>query len=381
MKRFWNLALVVALSLPLAAQRTKIEIDAETPEGQLLQQIGTSEDPAEKLKLLESFADKYPNHNGLPWVYGQLQVFYVKDGQHDKVFPVVEKLLEIDPADAEMAHGALKAAEAKKDPDLIMKWATVTSEAAKKAVKLPKPEDEEEAEAWKYKVDFATQVDTYTEYSIFSTALQTADPAKKLELIAKLAERNPKSQYLPQLVEPKFLAYRQLNDNEKAMGMIDEMIAKNPNNEDYLLFAIDQTFQKKDYDKTLDYAPKAIELLKTKNAPEGMPAADWEGKKKQALGATLWMQGMIESSQSKFVAADKTLREALPYLEGNDQLMASALFNLGLANYKLGSGKTTNTQRILDALKFNQQCAAIKSQFQGQALSNIKAIRSQYRIQ
>jgi tetratricopeptide (TPR) repeat protein len=290
-------------------------------------------------------------------------------------------LLAADPTDAEMAHGGLKAAEAKKDPDLIMKWATLTSEAAKKAAVSKQPTDEDEVEVWKHKVDFAKQVDTYTEYSIFSTALQTQDPAKRLELIAKLAERNANSQYLTQLTETKFLSYRQVNNNEAAMGMVDELIAKQPDNEDNLLYAADQTFQKKQYDKTLIYAGKAIELMKTKAAPQGIAPDAWENKKKQALAATLWMTGMVQSSQNKFAEADKTLRDALPYLEGNDQLKASALFNLGLANYRMGSGKVTNTQRILDALKFNQQCAAIKSPFQGQALSNIKVIKTQYRVQ
>ncbi|MBM3813635.1 MAG: hypothetical protein FJW20_18580 [Acidimicrobiia bacterium] len=363
------------------AQRHKIDINAETPEGLLLQQIGTEEDPAKKVALLEEFSSKYSNHAGMPWVYGQLQPAYLKAGQHDKVFPVVEKLLTFDPSDAEMAHGALKAAEAKKDPDLILKWAVATSDAARKAVASKKPADEDEVENWKHKVDFAKQVETYTEYSLFNTALQTTDPGKKIQLIDKLAERNPQSQYLAQLDEVKFQSYRQLNNTEKAVEVAEALIAKNSTNEDLYLFVADYQFQKKDYDKTQDYGDKLVALMKSKPAPQGVAAADWEKKKTTATGLGLWFKGMSLAAQSKFGPADQVLRDALPFVDDNDQLKAAALFNLGLANYRLGdSAKSPNTQRILDALKFNQQCAAIKSPYQANAQRNITAIRSQYRI-
>jgi tetratricopeptide (TPR) repeat protein len=381
MKKLVVTVLIGCLAVPALAQRHKIDINAETAEGQLLQQIGTEQDPDKKLTLLEEFASKHPAHEGLPWVYGQLQPAYLKAQQYDKVFPVVEKLLAFDPTDAEMAHGALKAAEAKKDPDLIMKWAVATSDAARKAVESKKPEDEDELELWKHKVDFAKQVETYTEYSLFSTAIQTADPSKKIELIDKLAERNPNSQYMPQLDDQKFLAYRQLNNADKAVEVAEKLIAKNPTNEDMLIFTADYAFQKKDYPKALDYSTKVVDLMKAKPAPQGIAAEDWEKKKTTLLGVGLFMQGMINSSQAKYGPADQVLREALPYLESNEQMKAAALFNLGLANYKLGdNAKSPNTQRILDALKFNQMCAAIKSPFQGQAQKNITVIRTQYRI-
>ncbi|HBY61875.1 MAG TPA: hypothetical protein DEH78_18810, partial [Solibacterales bacterium] len=63
-------------------------------------------------------------------------------------------------------------------------------------------------------------------------------------------------------------------------------------------------------------------------------------------------------------------------------LKAAALFNLGLANFRMGEAAKgeAQSQRILDALRFNQQCAAIKSPFQAQAAKNVAAIKSQYRL-
>ena len=79
----------------------------------------------------------------------------------------------------------MKAAEGKKDADAIIKWSAQTPQLAKKAVGNPKAEREE--------VDYAKQVDTYTEYALYLAALQSADPQKVMVLSDSLEKRNPES--------------------------------------------------------------------------------------------------------------------------------------------------------------------------------------------
>jgi hypothetical protein len=91
------------------------------------------------------------------------------------------------------------------------------------------------------------------------------------------------------------------------------------------------------------------------------------------------MTGVIASNQKRWAEADKNLREALPYIQHDRNLSAEALFHLGLANYNLGD-KGGEAQRIIDALRFSERCAAIPGPFQAQARKNIAAIRSQYHV-
>jgi len=372
------LGALLAAATVAFADRTKVDINAETPEGQLLQQIGQESEAAKKRALLEEFVGKHSNHAGILWVYGQLLPLYLEAKEYDKVFPVAEKLLAADPADAEMAHGALKAAEGKQDPDLVAKWAAATSEAARKAVAAPKPSDEEEVENWKRRVDYAKQVDVYSEYSLFNTALQTADPNKKILLAETLLQRNPKSQYAAQVEPTLFLAYRQVNNNDKALEVAERIIARDASNEDSLLFAAYQYFDKKQWDKAVDYSFKVVDVMKAKPAPQGVDAAQWESKKKQVVGSGLWLQGMALGAQNKHVETDKVLREALPYLEANNAMLGPALFTLGLANYRLGEKEIS---RIKDALDYNKRCAAIPGPYQSLAKKNIAAIQAKYRVQ
>lgn len=375
---------VLVLAAPAAAQRHKLTtINAETPEGQLLQQIGTESEEVKKLALLEQFAAQYPNHEGILWVYAQMQPAYLKAQQYDKAMAAGEKLLALDPEDVEMAHGCLKAAEAKKEPDAIKKWAVLTSESARKVAQSKKPEDEDEEEEWKRRVDFAKQLDVYTEYSLYAAALQVTDPRKKIELVETLEQRNPESQYLPQARGQYFLALRQTGDVAKAVEVAEKVLETDQTNEDMLLVAADYYLnQKKDQDKALQYASKLVEVMESRPKPEGMSAEDWEKSKNQKLGYGHWLMGIIYGAQGKHPQADKHLREALPALkdiERNEQLLAAAYFYLGVANFRLGDAGGENS-RIIDALKFSQACAAIKGPYQAQAQKNISAIQSRYRI-
>jgi len=374
---------VLGLVLALWGQdRRKVDINTETPEGQLLQQIGQEQDQAKKTALMEDFTAKHPKHNSAAWVWGQLHAAYVKSNQHDKVFTATEKLMSFDPADGEMAYGALQAAVAKNDPDQIIKWAQSTNDAAKRGVNLPKPANEDDEEMWKYRVEFSKQVQKRAEYELFTGALRTADPATKLKMMDGLTQMSPGSEYVPQLDEQYFLTYRQLGQNDKALAVAEKAAGKNTANEDMLLLLANNAFEKKDNDNVVAYSDKLVAYLKDRPAPQGVNPAEWDKKKNTSMGAGLWLKGMAYASQQKWRETDEALRPAIPMLEGNEQLLGPALFQLGLANYRMGEKGgpkgTADLQKIGDALRYNQQCAAIKGPFQAQAQKNIGVIRQQF---
>jgi len=364
------LILVITAGAALGQRHKLGTVNAETPEGLLLQQIGQTPDESKKLQLMEQFAAQAPKHEAIGWVYEQMQTSYLKAGQPDKALEIGDKLVAMDADDLDAAHQNLKAAEAKKDPDLIRKWSNQTSQIAQKVIQSPQPTDADEVDAWKKRVDFAKQLDTYTEYSLFSGAMQTQDPRKRIELADALTARNPKSQYLPALAELRFNSYRQLGDNAGALAAAEKTIATDQTKEDMLIFVANQYVEKKrDPDKVLAYSAKVVELMNTKPKPEGVSDDDWAKKKKTMSGLAHYMSGTTLFDQKKLAPADKEFRAALPLVEGNDQLKAATLFYAGLANYQM--------KNLSDALKFNQQCAAIKSPFQAKAAENARVMRQQ----
>ncbi len=380
MKR-WAVVAVFLLAQVAFGQRHKLgTVNAETPEGALLQQIGTEADAAKKVALMEEFVTKFPKHEGTGWVLLQLQGAYSKSNQFDKTLETGERLLALDPDDVETAHQNLKAAEGKKDLDGIVKWSGETARIAPKVAASPQPADEDEVAYWKYSVDFAKQVVAYTEYSIYNAAITAQDGRKKIQLLETLQQRNPKNAYAAGIPAMIFTTYRQLGDNDKAVATAEQILATDQSSEDMLLIVAFNYLQKNQQpDKVVAYSTKLVEVMASKPKPEAIADADWTARKNQLTGLGHYMIGSIQMSQSKFGPADETLRRALPLVESNADMKAETLFNLALANFKLGES-TKNTQRILDAIKFNEQCAAMKSRFQAKAAQNLRVIRAQYRV-
>ena len=368
------IAALFAISLtaaPLWAQCHKLaEINTTTPEGQLLQKAGLEEDAGKKLALQEEFAATYPQHEASGWVDEQLLNAYVKSNQADKALAMGEKLAAMPPECVENAQATLKAAEMKKDPDLVLKWSAKTAELAQKVVRSAQPAEADEVENWKARVDYARQVNTYTEYSLYAMAIGTADPKKQVALIESLQQRNPQSEYLAKAADLQFAAYQKAGDSEKAVAFAQQSAAAGKPSEDMLLALTQDAAKRKDGVKVHTYSARLVEVMSAKPKPEGVADADWSKRKNAILLYAYSTNGEQYFNEGKLAPADQELRKALPLVEENPAVKPEVLFFLGLANYKM--------EKAQDAYGFFKACAALSSRFQAQANKNLVAIRAQY---
>lgn len=375
MKLFVFIATAILFTGAASAQRHKLgEINAETEEGKFLQGIATEQDAARKVSLMEEFVTKYGKHEAAGWVWSQLQPAYAKANNYDKVLAAGKTLLALDPTDIDAAYANLKAAEAKKDSEGVVTWAVAASDIARKAATTPKKEDQEDEE-YKHAVDYAKQVDTYTQYALYATALTEQDPAKVMKLAETLQERNPDGQYVSQVMGKYTWAAREAKAMPAAVAFGERAYARNQFNEDLLLAMADHFMNAKNSEKTLLYSGKLVEYLGAKPKPEGVSDADWERKKSMMIGLGHWMAGTTYAQQRNFAQTDKSFRAALPYIKDNEQLLGPALFHLGFANYQMGKGKSA--AQMAEAIKFMQQCAAVKSPLQAQAQKNLTVMRKE----
>ncbi len=338
--------------------------DPTTPDGAALSAIQKTADPAEKAKLLEQFVQQYPDSHMVGWAWAQLQAGYLQAKDFDKALDAGEKSLARDPDVTEVAYNNLKAAEGKNDPDAVTKWADATSRAARKEVAGAKDAA---------RVDYAKQVDTYTEYSDYATSLKTNDPAKIIELTESLEQRNPQSPYLSKAYGRYLNALQQSGGNDKAAAAAQREAERDPSNEDVLAVAAQTAMQQKDYQKDLTYSSKLVELMQTKAKPEGVDDGDWQKKKQTMTGIAYWMQGVGYNGTNRYSDADKALRNALPLVKADNRVLPMVLFQLGVADFQMGK-TAKNMALIREALKYSQQSAAMKSPVQTDAQNNVKAI-------
>ncbi len=280
-------------------------------------------------------------------------------------------------AEIESAYAKLKEAEGKKDPDGVLEWGEKTSQAARIVVASPKPEKADEVELWTNAVDYAKQVDTYTEYSQFASAVGGIPGAKIIALTESIEKRSPKSDYLTKLYPTYIGALIQSGQTAKKMSVAENRIAVDPGNEDLLMVLADGYMSQKNVAKSSLYAKQLVEALKTKSKPEGVSDADWEKKKASAQGLGYWITGVNHAEAKRYKDADEALRAALPLIQGQTNLQAPALFYLGLSNYNLGK-PTKDKKRIAEAIKFSDECAKLASPFKDPALKNSRGMRVEF---
>jgi tetratricopeptide (TPR) repeat protein len=378
MKRIALCAALCFAILPASGQqRYKFQLNAETPEGQLLQAAGQEEDESKKLALYTDFLAKHASHEGAAYAWAQAQPLLLKAGQLDQVVKAAEEILKVDPYNAPAAYNALQAMEKKNDVEGIKTWSGRTVESAKKVLTLSKPEDEDDVETWTREVDYAKQVITRCEYALYAPMLQSNDPAAIVTLGEALVERHPDSQYIPQILSKYFWGLQQSGQKEKAVAFAEKRLETDKSNPEMMLVVADYYMQsKKSPEKVLEYSQLLVETAGQQAAPEGVDAAAWEKRKNTLVGLGYWMTGMTYAGQNKWVETDKAFRDGLPFLAGNNDLLGPAYFYLGLANYNLSRAGKGNPKLRAEARRFNELCSAIKGPYQQRAIQNLNAINA-----
>jgi hypothetical protein len=265
----------------------------------------------------------------------------------------------------DQAYNALKEATTNKDVAQVKKLAGEVSAMARQVISAPS------ADATT--VNHAKEVDVFADYALYATALQ-GPPETTVELFAALEAQDPKSKYWDGGYQAYFYALNQTGAGAKIPGIAEAALKNLPTNADCLSFLANQAFSAKQPDRAAAYADRIIASLPKATRPDFVAAAEWDKKKNAMLGGAYYISGLAKAAKNLYIPADQALRAALPLIKGNDQMMAAALFNLGLVDYQLGK-MTMNKGLVLDGMKFSQQCAAIKSELAQQAWTNANAMK------
>jgi hypothetical protein len=355
------------------------EIDATTPEGALLQRIGMAQNEDEKIRDMDEFLSKYPQHGGVPWVLAQQIAVFESRKDPAKVMGAAEKLLTVDPASVRGAFSGLRAAESAGDDSKVVAFAEATHAACTKALSTNMPAEADE-DQWKAAQDYAKQIQPLSEYAFATLAGKASDAAVIDGHAERLAKLNPESEYLAAIWERQFLVARAAANQPMGLKAAEALAGKGKANEDVLLYLAGIYLESKRHpEKVVEYTDSALKSLAEAKKPETIAEVDWDKTLKFNTGLAHWIQGLHHANAQRWAPANKALRAALPLVQGNASMLAAAYFFLGIANFEIGK-RSKDHKEVIDAVKFSEQCAAIASPYQAQARQNVKAMRAQFRF-
>ena len=276
-------------------------------------------------------------------------------------------------ADLEETYNQLKEAAPQKDPATVKKLAVSLFDYTTPGLATPAPADAAEKEDWSKRIAYYHDIQTFAEYTLYSTAVQ-ATPEACLDLLKTLEQVSPKSKYMDLAYPMYFQALTKTGAADKIPAVAESALKNLPENEDLLAVLAETAYMKKDSAKALAYAEKVTTVLNKHAKPEEMSEADWQRKRGAALGRAYFIAGVIYAEKQLHAQTNRNLRAALPYISGNDSMMAPALFYLGVANYQLGTMTNTKSQ-VLEGAKYSEQAAAIKGDYSAQAWRNAQAMK------
>lgn len=276
------------------------------------------------------------------------------------------------PDDLEDSYAKLQSAVTSKDAAQVKELAPKVCAMARELAAKPAPQEESEKTAWGKSVKYAKEVEVYTEYALYSTAVQSP-PAVLAEMWEMLEAQNPKSKYLGMGYGPYLVALSQSGQAAKIRGVAQQAIKNFPNDMDLLLVMADWDMSHNQTASAGVHAERLLGVLS--KGPQGsVSAADWERKKSQAMGRAYWIAGMAHMAKGEYNLADVDLRNALPLIAGQEAMLAGAYFQLGVANYHLGR-QALSFRQVQEAAAFSDKAAAYRGPYQDQARVNASAMR------
>lgn len=273
------------------------------------------------------------------------------------------------------AFQRLKQAESKNDAAAVKKAAVELHTLACEVLSTPAPASDAEKQGWADRVEAAKSADLHSEYALYAAGIQS-QPATLVDLVSTLERQNPKSRYLDEVYGVFLVALSKTPGSPKATAVAEKALANFPENEDLLLLMVTTSMSQKQSDRALTFANRLVAVLNKHAKPQTVASPDWEKKRTYALTQGYWTAGVISGEKGQYLNADKNLRAALPLIQGNDALLAPALFHLGVANYQLGK-MTLAKARVLEGARFSEQAAAIDSPYADQARHNALVMKQE----
>jgi tetratricopeptide (TPR) repeat protein len=360
----WNIA--------LAQQIGKyVPIQAGSDVDHALNEINATSDAAQKLALIQKFADGLGKEGDYPLVADGLLVdYYLNQKNYDKAFEYGDKVFALDPDSFQNAISMVRASAEKGDVDRLISYGEKAGAIIQRYKAAAAPEGTSAA-AWGEQKTRALEANkdsyTYAQQLVFRGVYQAKDPAKRAALLVRFAQAFPDSAFANQALGVAATAYQQAQNTTKMLEVANGLLAKDPNDVGMLLLLSDYYGEKgEQLDKAESCAKKAISTLETAAKPEGLTNEQWTQQKALQKGLALSSLGQIDIEKKENAQAVENLKAAAPLVKADDGSYARNQYRLGFA--------LLNLKRNAEAKEAFTQAASVNSLYKALAQEKLRSL-------
>ena len=358
-------------NVALAQQIGKIvPVQAGSDADHAISEINAATDPAQKLALIDKFAEGPGKEGDYPILANGLYVdYYLAQKNYDKAFEYGDKLFALDQNNFQNAMNLIRAASEKGDPDRLISYGEKAQGILQRYKDAPVPADST-ASAWSQQKAQTLEANkdgiTYIQNAVFSGVYQAKDAGKRAALLVRFAQIFSDSPYANQALGVAATAYQQAQNAPKMLEVANGLLAKDPNNLGMLLLLSDYYGEKGEpLDKAEAYAKKAVSVLETAKKPEEMTEELWKRQSDLQKGLALSSLGQVNIQKKDNAQAVTNLRAAAPLLKPDDG-------SYGRNQYRLGYA-LLNLKKTAEAKEAFTQAASVNGPYKSLAQDKLKA--------
>ncbi len=348
-----------------------VPIQAGSDVDHALNEINATTDPAQKLALIQKFADGLGKEGDYPLVTDGLFVeYYLGQKNYDKALEYGDKLFALDPNSFQNAMNMVRTASEKGDVDRLMSYGEKASGIMQRYKAAAAPAGTA-ASAWEDEKTRTLEANkdnyAYIQQLVFSGVYQAKEAGKRAALLVKFAQIFPDSPFANQALGVAATAYQQAQNTTKMLEVANGLLAKDPNNVGMLLLLSDYYGERgEQLDKAETYAKKVSSLLETAQKPEGMTDEQWAQQKGLQKGLALSALGQVNIEKKDNAQAVENLKAAAPLVKADDVSYAHNQYRLGFA--------LLNLKRNAEAKEAFTQAASVNSPYKGLAQDKLKGL-------